>query len=103
MRQAFGLLLVAGCAAVGPDYQRPEMPLPAEYPAAAEKAEPEIPAEWWKLYSGPELDALVAEGCCRRSPAGWALTPRGFKYSNVIGDLFQSPAVSRLEADYLPR
>jgi multidrug efflux system outer membrane protein len=61
MRRALGVLFLAGCTMVGPDYQRPEMPLPAEYPAAAEKAEPQIPAEWWKLYADAELDALVAE------------------------------------------
>ena len=61
MRRALGLLFLAGCTTVGPDYQRPEMPLPAEYPAAAEKAEPQIPPEWWKLYADAELDALVAE------------------------------------------
>jgi multidrug efflux system outer membrane protein len=61
MRSALGLLILAGCTTVGPDYQRPQMPLPAEYPAAAPKSEAEIPAEWWRLYSDPGLDALVAE------------------------------------------
>jgi len=52
---------------------------------------------------GGELDALIAEGCCVRTPTGFALTAKGFKYSNVIGDLFQSPAVTKLEAAYQPR
>ena len=39
MRRAIGLLFLTGCAAVGPDYQRPEMPLPTEYPTAAERAD----------------------------------------------------------------
>ena len=54
------LLLVAGCS-VGPEYERPEMPLPADFPVAAQKAEPQIPADWWKLYGDAQLDALVAE------------------------------------------
>ena len=60
MRYALAVLLLAGCS-VGPKYERPEMPLPAEFPVAAEKAEPQIPADWWKLYGDAQLDALVAE------------------------------------------
>ena len=54
------VLLLAGCS-VGPKYGRPEMPLPAEFPVAAQPAEPQIPADWWKLYCDAQLDALVAE------------------------------------------
>ena len=61
MRRVLPVLLLAGCTTVGPDYQRPEMPLPAEYPSAAQKADAEVPADWWTLYADPELDALVAE------------------------------------------
>ncbi len=50
-----------------------------------------------------ELAALVSEGCCRRTPEGYRLTNQGFKYSNVIGDLFQSSAVTRLESTFIPR
>ena len=35
MRALFLTLLLAGCMTVGPDYKRPETPLPAEYPAAS--------------------------------------------------------------------
>jgi multidrug efflux system outer membrane protein len=54
------LVLAAGCTTVGPDYQRPEMPLPAEFPTATEKSAAEIPPDWWKLYRDPTLDELVA-------------------------------------------
>ena len=58
------VLLLSGCS-VGPKYERPEMPLPAEFPVAAQRvetqAEPQIPADWWKLYGDAQLDALVAE------------------------------------------
>jgi multidrug efflux system outer membrane protein len=60
MKRALLLLLAAGCS-VGPQYERPGMPLPAEFAAAADKAEPQIPADWWKLYRDPQLDALVAD------------------------------------------
>lgn len=59
------LLALAGCAA-GPDYQRPELALPAAFPGAAPSeaamAADEaaaIPAEWWTLYGDAELDRLV--------------------------------------------
>ncbi len=54
------LLALAGCTTVGPDYQRPEIELPAEYPSPSETNEAVVPAEWWKLYSDPTLDELVA-------------------------------------------
>jgi outer membrane protein TolC len=41
------------------------MPLPAQFPVAAQTVEapgePQIPADWWKLYGDAQLDALVAE------------------------------------------
>ena len=61
MKRFFLLLALAGCAAVGPDYQRPEMPLPAEFPVPAAKEEPAVPPDWWALYSDPQLNQLVAE------------------------------------------
>jgi outer membrane protein, multidrug efflux system len=59
MRKALLLLLVAGCTTVGPDYQRPEMALPSEYPSGIETSAAEIPPDWWKLYRDPTLDELV--------------------------------------------
>lgn len=50
-----------------------------------------------------ELSALVAEGCCTADASGYRLGSKGFKYSNVIGDLFQSSLVSELEAGFVPR
>ena len=60
MRRLLVLALLGGCTTVGPDYQRPDLPLPPEYPVEAQKAEPAIPPDWWKLYSDPALDALIA-------------------------------------------
>ena len=64
MKRVLAVLLLAGCS-VGPKYERPEMPLPAQFPVAAQKVEtpgePQIPADWWKLYGDAQLDALVAE------------------------------------------
>ena len=55
-------LLLAGCAAVGPDYERPAVDLPNTYgdPVAnAASATAAIDPAWWKLYGDPALDGLV--------------------------------------------
>jgi multidrug efflux system outer membrane protein len=52
------LALLGGCM-VGPDYQRPEVPVPASFrsePKALAKA-PEI--EWWKSFGDPVLDGYI--------------------------------------------
>ncbi len=56
---------MAGCA-VGPDYERPEAPLAAEFKAAPgwKIAAPEddvTKGEWWKIYKDPQLDELMAQ------------------------------------------
>jgi multidrug efflux system outer membrane protein len=58
---AAGALLLAGCM-VGPDYRRPVVTLPGQYPetdAALEQAEAGVPAAWWQLYGDPLLNELV--------------------------------------------
>lgn len=56
---------LSGCA-VGPDYQRPELAVPAQFKEAAgwKVAEPGDEAArgpWWQRYDDPQLNALVAE------------------------------------------
>lgn len=50
--------LVAACAAVGPDYERPAIELPQSYAAPGQTAGA-VEAAWWKLYRDPALDSLV--------------------------------------------
>jgi hypothetical protein len=62
-------LLLGGCAAVGPDFKRPEVPWLADWSGgslttlAAEKRGSPRPQteEWWRNFDDPVLDALVAE------------------------------------------
>jgi oxygen-independent coproporphyrinogen III oxidase len=50
-----------------------------------------------------EIDALVNAGCATRGEDdAVVLTESGFKYSNVIGTLFQSEAVTALERNFVP-
>lgn len=58
------IVAISGCA-VGPDYKRPEMNLPAAYPEANQGStsatgEETIATDWWTLYGDTELNELVA-------------------------------------------
>jgi multidrug efflux system outer membrane protein len=67
----FLLFLVVGLATtgctVGPNYQRPEMPIPATYRGAEVDATAPAPAEtfadlpWWQLFGDPDLQALIRQ------------------------------------------
>ncbi len=59
---SLALLLLAGCGTLGPDYKRPEVPLPASYSAATPVgASAGVPDAWWTLFGDPVLDRLEAE------------------------------------------
>jgi multidrug efflux system outer membrane protein len=63
-RMALGTVLagalLAGCA-VGPDYRRPDLPVPQRW-AEAPATLPQAPlAEWWKTFGDPVLDRLIGE------------------------------------------
>jgi outer membrane protein, multidrug efflux system len=54
-------LTLAGCM-VGPDYQRPQTPVPGDYPdQIAPDASAPVPIrnDWWTLYDDPTLNGLV--------------------------------------------
>jgi outer membrane protein, multidrug efflux system len=55
-------LTLAACAAVGPDYRRPEIALPAQYPDATDAAvaaDSAVSSRWWTLYEDAQLTRLV--------------------------------------------
>jgi len=58
----FIVLLLAGCAAVGPDYVQPEAPLPDAWELTQDtglKATPYELIEWWEVFNDPVLNQLV--------------------------------------------
>ena len=60
-----GLLLaiagsLGGCA-VGPDYARPSVEVPAAYRESIASAQEVSDAAWWKQFGDPVLDALIVE------------------------------------------
>ena len=56
----FVSLLLSGCFAVGPDYQRPKIPIPRQWTEtpAVQGSQPE---QWWKTFNDPILDKLISE------------------------------------------
>ena len=60
MKRALLVLLVSGCTTVGPDYKRPEISLPAQFPAPTTPEQVAIQSDWWTLYSDPTLNDLIA-------------------------------------------
>jgi multidrug efflux system outer membrane protein len=60
MRRLLLVVLVAGCTTLGPDYKRPELELPKEFPNAQSVAAAPLAADWWTLYADDTLNELVA-------------------------------------------
>ncbi|HEX6690696.1 MAG TPA: efflux transporter outer membrane subunit, partial [Burkholderiales bacterium] len=58
---------------VGPDYKRPEMALPAQYPDTAAAKEVEVPPGWWALYRDPLLNELVGSAWERNADLRFAV------------------------------
>jgi outer membrane protein TolC len=56
------VLLLSGCAAVGPDYQKPEVEVPDKWQAPLIEGVTEGQSgiqTWWKLFDDPVLDQLI--------------------------------------------
>jgi NodT family efflux transporter outer membrane factor (OMF) lipoprotein len=67
-----GLALLSGCA-VGPDYEKPDVPAPKEFSGAS--GAPTIdPAQWWRALGDQELDALVERAVAANPDIEIALT-----------------------------
>jgi len=54
-----GVLAIGGCG-VGPTYHRPALDMPAAFSSQAQTGGPAVPpADWWRGFGSPELDALI--------------------------------------------
>jgi outer membrane protein, multidrug efflux system len=62
---ALSAVLVSGCMTVGPDYQRPAVEVPAQWPVDG-AADP-VSSTWWKAYEDPVLDRMVEEALSHNS------------------------------------
>jgi len=61
IRRQGGLLLalVAGGCTLGPDYQRPELPMPDAYLQTPEEGATIANLPWWELFQDPQLRSLI--------------------------------------------
>jgi NodT family efflux transporter outer membrane factor (OMF) lipoprotein len=71
-------LLVAGCAPVGPDYQRPTVELPADWQPQAPwrlgKPADGIPrGQWWRVFADERLDQLEQQAMTRNNSLAIAM------------------------------
>ena len=64
----FSFLLVLGGCAVGPNYKRPQVPVPQQWtvaPARGTSTKPPVTDEWWSAFQDPELNSLIARAATR--------------------------------------
>jgi multidrug efflux system outer membrane protein len=50
---------LVGCTTVGPDYQRPVVPVPAAWRSALDDAGDVANTNWWEAFADPELNELI--------------------------------------------
>lgn len=67
----FATVLLAGCMTVGPDYRRPKVDTPEQWPGAA-STEP-ISAAWWSAYGDPVLDRMVEDALAYNTDLRFAI------------------------------
>src|SRR5215468_12727927 len=62
LRSVIAIVGIASACTVGPDYQRPDAPVPAQYREAGWKVGEPLDAidrgAWWSIYKDPLLDGL---------------------------------------------
>lgn len=86
--------LLAGCV-VGPDYQTPQLPLPAAWGQArtAKSSKPPALAEWWRRLNDPMLNALIQEAVAGNLDVATAkakIREARASYRQAVGALFPS-------------
>ncbi len=88
------VLALTGCAAVGPDYKRPETSTPKAFKesGAQNAASHGLPVKWWEVFSDPQLNELEQQAQIQ-SPDLRAAAAR----------VTQARAIARVsEADFYP-
>jgi len=54
------VVLLSGCTTLGPDYRRPDLPLPQTWRSAQPDARDAADTAWWRAFGDPSLDALIS-------------------------------------------
>ena len=64
---------LSACTQLGPDYVRPSVELPADYPEPQLASAGVVAADWWRLYGDAQLDTLVQAARARNADIRLAL------------------------------
>ena len=56
---AAALAMLSGCTTLGPDYVRPDVPLPQAWRSELVDARDVVNTAWWQAFDDPALDALI--------------------------------------------
>jgi len=67
------LTALSACTQLGPDYVRPSVALPADYPEPQSASAGVVAADWWRLYGDAQLDTLVQAARARNADIRLAL------------------------------
>ena len=76
-------LFLAGCM-LGPDYQRPELDVPAAYRQPVEQGASFANMPWWELFGDPVLEELIRVALAENQDLGIA-TARIDEYRAILG------------------
>ncbi len=87
------MLLVSGCATLGPDFRPPEVETPAAYRSALPGEGVEFNLKWWNLFQDPDLYQIVTQALANNRDLGVAA-------SRIVE---ARAALGFTEADRLPR
>ena len=75
MKRLLPLIVLCGCT-LGPDYKRPQLELPAQYPEPAPAEAQALAPQWWRLYSDKQRKGRTLGDRHPAAPpaaAGWAM------------------------------
>jgi NodT family efflux transporter outer membrane factor (OMF) lipoprotein len=98
-------LMLCGCAAVGPDFEKPEAPTPEGWLETAESklsTDASDHREWWKSFGDPALEALIQRAYEENQAleiAGLRVYEARANLGFAVGTLYPQVTQARLSAD----
>ena len=74
---------LAGCAAMGPDYERPQTPAPEQWRISIQQANDLANVRWWEQFQDPALNELIRIGLAENRDVNRTFA---FRHSRVGGN-----------------
>lgn len=100
-------VMLSGCATVGPDFQKPEMPAPEGWMETSDSlivSEAGDSREWWKSFNDPALEALIQRAYNNNLSleiAGLRIHESRAYLGVAVGTLYPQSVQARTSADYI--